>query len=80
MCRDRFNGIDIYNYFKTREIISGTLANHIVEVTEDKDLMFDINNLIWISDTSHREIHNRYCKEKEKTQQELQQMIAKYVK
>jgi len=60
LCKQRSNGIDVYAFNKYGKLIPGTLSHHIEEVNENKDLIFNINNLIWISAESHAEIHKKY--------------------
>ncbi|NFM25162.1 endonuclease [Clostridium sporogenes] len=64
-CKSRFNGLDIYQLYKYDKIIYGELSHHIIEVKENKDRVFDISNLIYVSNKSHAEIHTAYKKSKE---------------
>ncbi|MBO0575116.1 endonuclease [Clostridium botulinum] len=64
-CKSRFNGLDIYQLYKYGKITKGELSHHIIEVKENKDRVFDISNLIYVSNKSHAEIHSTYNKSKE---------------
>ncbi|KOY64224.1 hypothetical protein [Clostridium sporogenes] len=64
-CKSRFNGLDIYQLYKYNKIIHGELSHHIKEVKEDKNRVYDISNLIYLSNKSHAEIHTAYKKSKE---------------
>lgn len=64
-CKSRFNGLDIYQLYKYNKIVKGQLSHHIKEVKEDKKMIYDIANLIYLTDKSHAEIHTAYKKSKE---------------
>lgn len=64
-CKSRFNGLDIYQLYKYNKIVKGELSHHIKEVKEDKNRVYDISNLIYVSNKSHAEIHTAYKKSKE---------------
>ncbi|HID0817752.1 TPA: hypothetical protein ACXNW8_003469 [Clostridium botulinum] len=64
-CKSKFDGLDIYQLYKYNKIIYGELSHHIIEVKENKDRVFDISNLIYVSNKSHAEIHTAYKKSKE---------------
>lgn len=64
-CKSKFDGIDIYQLYKYNKLIYGELSHHIKEVKEDKKRIYDINNLIYLSNKSHAEIHTAYKKSKE---------------
>lgn len=74
-CKNKFSGIDIYSLYKYNKLIQGKLSHHIVEVNEDSSKIYDIDNLIFVSDRSHKEIHERYNNNKKETQQELKKYI-----
>lgn len=59
-CKDRFNGIDIYQLYKYNKIVPGILSHHIEPIEDNKARAFDIENLIYLSDESHSEIHKIY--------------------
>ncbi|NFF69431.1 endonuclease [Clostridium sporogenes] len=64
-CKNKFDGLDIYQLYKHNKIVYGDLSHHIIEVKEDKKRVFDISNLIYVSNKSHAEIHTAYKKSKE---------------
>lgn len=64
-CKSKFVGLDIYQLYKYNKIVYGELSHHIIEVKENKDRVFDISNLIYVSNKSHAEIHTAYKKSKE---------------
>lgn len=59
-CREKANDIDLFYLYKNKKIKKGTLAHHIVEVTEDKEKAYDVNNLVWLTEASHAAIHKAY--------------------
>lgn len=81
ICKNKFNGIDIYSLFVYNKLVYGSLSHHIVEVDEDKNRIYDISNLIYVSDASHREIHSAYNKGgrvKKDMQELLFSLITRY--
>ena len=75
VCKNRFDGLCLWSYVKHKKIVQGTLAHHIIEVRDAQSNSLDINNLIWLSDDAHREIHKLYKIEKRSTQLELFKLI-----
>lgn len=73
-CKRLFNGIDIYQLYINKEIVTGSLSHHIEEVSDNKDRQFDITNLIWLSDESHKIIHSAYNKS-DKDKAEMQELL-----
>lgn len=60
LCKARFIGLDIYSYYVLGERKYGSLSHHIETVEENKKRAFDLENLIYVSDESHRAIHKAY--------------------
>ena len=55
------------------------LIHHIVEILEDESKATDYNNLIPLSDYSHKnEVHVLYLSDKVKTQDLLREMLRDY--
>lgn len=82
ICKQRFDGIDVFEYYMTGKIIVGELSHHIIEVTEDTTLAYDIENLIYISEKNHQLIHsiyNKSNKEKKKLQTVLCEIKNRYL-
>ena len=77
-CKSKFNGLDIYQYFKYNKIVPGTLSHHIIEVEEDESRALDINNLIYLSVESHSEVHKIYG-QSEDGKRELQELLFRIV-
>lgn len=64
----KFKYMDIYSYYKNKEIVSATLIHHINEVKEDYSKRLDEDNLITLCHSCHNILHGNYT---EKEKQEL---------
>lgn len=78
-CKIICNGLDIFLLFQENKIKKGRVAHHIVEVEEDPARIFDILNLIYLTDKSHAYIHKIYEQGKAQKQQ-MQQLLFEYMK
>ena len=78
MCKAKYHGIDVYALMKYNKLIAGRLSHHIVEVDEDAGMIYDLDNLIYVSDRSHQEIHQRYNNNKEEMQEELREFKKRF--
>lgn len=79
LVQSRCGGIDQYHLYKTGRIIPGTLAHHIIELRDDASKALELDNLIWLSDASHHEVHALYDKsaeDKVSTQKVLKKIIS----
>lgn len=56
---DRYNGLDIYSYYINKTIEQGHTVHHIVPVKDDWSKRLDIDNLIYLTESNHQEIHKR---------------------
>lgn len=74
LCKDRFNGLDIYRLYKYGIYTVGKLSHHIEPVEDNERRVLDINNLIYLSIESHNEIHRIYNKS-EQDKKELQEYL-----
>lgn len=80
-CLMRYDNVCVYSYFKYKKLVPATLVHHIVEVSKDttKKLIYDLDNLIPVSNEAHREIHHRYKAERlEDVQKELKNYCTTY--
>lgn len=81
-CRAEVNGIDLFILATEGKIVQGNTAHHIIEVEEDISKAFDVMNLFWITDKSHKKIHALYNKDEEtkrKTQEGLLSLKKLYL-
>jgi len=61
-----FFGLDFYAFYVYGRIEFGRTAHHIVPIEMDSSRKADFDNLIYLSESSHREIHSLYKRECEK--------------
>ena len=73
-CKRRFKGLDIYQYYINNATVYGSLSHHIEDVETCESRIYDLENLIYVSDMSHREIHNAYNKSEAK-KKEMQKVL-----
>lgn len=71
----RANFADEYILRTENRMVKGRIAHHIYPVDEYPDLRLQPNNLIYVSDKTHRMIHEAY----EKNEQEKRAMQAKLI-
>lgn len=79
MARD--NGIDIYLYITDGVIAAADMVHHIVELKEDYSKRCDIDNLISVSETTHKTVIDEAYKDeikREEMRQTLRECIAEY--
>lgn len=67
-------GLDVYELYINNRAISGQTVHHIVEVKDDWDKRLDISNLIYLTNSNHKHIHNIYLKGKEE-KKEMQNIL-----
>lgn len=71
---NRYHGLCIWTSIKHKRAERATMVHHIVEVRDDKSLALDMDNLIPMSESAHREIHALYRVDKKGTQEELRKI------
>lgn len=59
-CRKKYSNICIWTLYKHKKIVKGKIAHHIVPVEVNYELALKLDNLIFVSDEAHREIHKSY--------------------
>lgn len=72
-----YKGLDLFAYFIENRIVPADTAHHITELKEDWDLRLAIDNIIPVSDASHKKIHTLYRQDKEGTQKLLKGLLKK---
>lgn len=72
-CKAKCHGLDLYALHVKHKIVKGTLSHHITEVAADGAKIYSQDNLIYLSDKSHAEVHRSYDKspESKKAMQKL---------
>lgn len=79
--RARLNGLDIYSYYVLGKIEYADCYHHIVEVKDDRSGVYDIENLIGLTNKNHNKIHGLYeksDKSKENTQKLLFNLLERW--
>ena len=80
-CLMSCDNLCLYSLYKRGKVEVATTVHHIVEINEDtsKQLVYEIDNLIAVTDKVHREIHSRYKNEDiALVQEELRRYKALY--
>lgn len=62
MVKAACHGLDMYEYIYEHRITKGRLVHHIVPLEEDSTRALDLTNLIYVSDKTHKKIHDEYKK------------------
>ena len=58
-CREKYCDLDIFELYRNNRIVQGRIAHHIIPIRIDWEKRFDIDNTIYLSDTSHRYVHEQ---------------------
>lgn len=75
------NGIDLYLYMTTGEVVKAEHVHHIIERDEDTSKALDPNNLICLSHSTHSiisKIYRQSAAKKRAKQKELLTIVKKY--
>jgi hypothetical protein len=78
-CKRRFKGLDIYSYYILGKVEYGSLSHHIEEVEENKERIYDIENLIYLTGRNHKMVHSTYNKDKE-SKRKMQELLFNLIK
>lgn len=79
--KSRFKGIDIYSYYVLSKIEFGQTVHHIEPIKDKWERRLDIDNLIYLSESNHRLLHNRMDNgEYYEVIEELNTLVARYKK
>ena len=79
--RTRLKGLAIYSYYIFNKLEYADLYHHIVEVKDDESRVYDIENVIGLTNSNHNKIHGLYDKSensKEKTQEILFNLLDRW--
>ncbi len=77
----RDTGIDIYLYITEGKVIPADMVHHIIELTEDHSKRCNLDNLISVSDKTHKTVIDKAYKDKTKKaqmQDTLRECIEEY--
>lgn len=78
---DRFNYIDVYQYYINKVLVPADTVHHIVELKDNWDRRYDVSNLIPLSDSTHMMIHGEYNKSgqcREAMQRQLIELMVRW--
>ncbi len=62
----RFSGLDIYSYYVYNRLEAGQTVHHIVPLKEDWNKRLELNNLIYLTEENHQQIHKQMREGEEK--------------
>lgn len=57
--KNRFDGMDIYSLYILKKVEYGQTVHHIEPIKENWEKRLDIENLIYLTESNHRLLHNR---------------------
>lgn len=75
---DEFSSIDLYSYYVLGKAVQAQTVHHIVEICADIDMAYDWDNLIPLSNHTHKIIHKLY-KENNNIKKEIQILLLDMV-
>ncbi|MGL5710289.1 MAG: hypothetical protein ACRCW9_05535 [Cetobacterium sp.] len=78
-CKNRYSGLCVWSLYKHKRIIKGTTAHHIVPLSQDRSKGMELNNLVYLSDGAHREVHRLYDIDQRETIEQLKQFIVAWM-
>lgn len=82
MCKARFDGLDVWALIHEGKILQGTTSHHIIPVEDDITKAFELDNLVYLFEGTHKRIHKLYRESEEtkrKTQEELYRCVRVYL-
>lgn len=56
------HGLDMYAFYVEHRLVKGRIAHHIIPISQEPGRALDMGNLIYVSDSSHKKIHDAYSK------------------
>lgn len=77
--RAKYKGLDIYSYYVLGTIEYGQTVHHIETIKDNWDRRLDITNLIYLTESNHRRLHQRMENgEEEEVMRELYILIKRF--
>lgn len=71
----RYDGLDVYLYVTTGQVVKADVVHHIVPLTDDESKQYEETNLIPLSHGTHNMVHDTYGKGQEQMK-EMQSRLA----
>lgn len=59
------HGLDMYAFYVEHRLVKGRIAHHIIPISQEPGRALDMGNLIYVSDSSHKKIHDAYSESDE---------------
>ena len=59
------HGLDMYEMDVNHHLVKGRIVHHIIPLAEAPDKALTLTNLVYVSDKTHRMIHDAYDKDAE---------------
>lgn len=78
--RAYYNGLDIYSYYILGKIEYGQTVHHITPLKDNWKKRFDLDNLIYLTESNHQLLHKAMREGKYKETIELLQSLTKKYK
>ena len=81
--KSKYKGICIYTYYTQNKIVKADEVHHIIEIKDDFNKRLDLDNLIPVSRSAHKQIHRLYSNSehsKQSTIKKLKGFIARFNK
>ena len=79
-CIGQCFGLDVYAFYKYNRIEYGDTVHHIKPLKDYPELATEQSNLIYVSNKSHAEIHERYKDDFNNAEKELREMKQRFVR
>ena len=75
----RYSQLDLISYFEDNQIVYGETVHHIIPIKEDWTKRYELDNLIYITEQHHQQLHEAMKAGKAKeVQQYLYALIARW--
>lgn len=79
LVKERFHGMDAYEWVVHHRIAPGTIVHHIVPLEEAPERGSDLSNLVLLSAKTHKLVHDRYkIAQKKELQAKLFEIVHKF--
>ncbi|GEP65780.1 hypothetical protein CBE01nite_35480 [Clostridium beijerinckii] len=79
--KELYEYIDIYSYYVSNKLEYGQTVHHIVPIKREWEKRFALDNLIYLTESNHRVIHNRMENgEYNEVINELNELVARFKK
>ena len=77
---NKYNHIDLYDYYINKKITYANTVHHIIELSEDWNRRLDPFNMFPLGESNHNKIHGMYKRDKKGTQKILLELLDRWKK